>query len=324
MASGILLFILLASSLYLSPELSATDILHAVIHKGSTHPVKSAATSTATNYISEPGKPIPTAFLNKESDFAQVPTWGINFAIQPDGPVNPKMLHFDIGNTGYGSNQLQDYTNSTANIRISNGKLIIQALNQSENGSPYTSARLTTEGIHNFTYGKMDIVAENPAGDGTWPAIWLMSANQPYAKYPTVNGVDPYYNSGEIDIAESTGAQPGQIYSILQSQDSNYYASRENDNIVTVPTYATAFHDYGVEWTPTSISFTLDGTVTYTLNKNHEWNYSEWPYTSQNPFYLVINLAIGDGWVGHVNNASLPATMQIKSMVYWRYTGQSS
>jgi beta-glucanase (GH16 family) len=320
--------ILLASTVVMPYRLSAIEgdapspaVVSPAPDETSKTPTNShSKTSSSSKSTSNTSSSASSTFTNDNPSFASTPSWGINFADQPNGALKSGLLHYDTGNVGYGSDQLEDYTDSTANARVENGVLLIQALEQSENGSPYTSARLTTEGIKSFAYGKLDVVAEEPSGNGTWPSIWLISANQPYAASPTVDGQSSYFNSGEIDIAESIGAQSDKIYSVLQAARSNYFMPNEHYNAVSVPNDTTAFHDYGIEWTPTTISFTIDGNVTYTLNKDASWDYTTWPYTAQNPFNLVINLAMG-GWGGAVDNAALPATMQVKSITYWPYVG---
>src|SRR5690606_22044730 len=87
------------------------------------------------------------------------------------------------------------------------GKLVLQALEEEFEGSSYTSAKLHTRGKAAWTYGRFEFKAKLPAGQGIWPAIWMMPVDSElYGGWP---------NSGEIDIMEYLGHEEGTVHGTL-------------------------------------------------------------------------------------------------------------
>jgi beta-glucanase (GH16 family) len=244
-------------------------------------------------------------------------SWNYNFASRPDGPLPKRDWNFETGTTVAGYNgELQTYTDSTRNIRVQNGTLILEALKQAKDGRQYTSARVNTYGAFDFTYGTLEVTMKVPRGNGTWPAAWMLPVNNRYkpAEYG-INRNDPYAwaLNGEVDFAESVGSIPGQVIPAIHS----YYEVQRPPTYTPgfVPDSADTFHRYGVIKTPTDITFTLDGVPYATRHKNSN-NPLEWPYDQ--PYYLIINLAIGGNWAGDkgVDDSTAPWQLQIKSINY--------
>src|SRR5690606_30362872 len=109
--------------------------------------------------------------------------------------------------------EVQSYTSRPKNIRVENGKLIIEAHSEEHDGQPFTSARINTLGIFDFTYGTIEVTAALPYGVGTWPAAWLMPSNPRYD--PRELGVPEgdrheFAVNGEIDFLEAIGRHPGE------------------------------------------------------------------------------------------------------------------
>ena len=98
--------------------------------------------------------------------------------------------------------ELENYTERQENSFVSNGNLIIEARQESYNGSNYTSARMVTKGKKTFTYGRIDIRAKLPKGKGIWPALWMLGNNIDQVNWPVC---------GEIDIMELRGQEPNII-----------------------------------------------------------------------------------------------------------------
>jgi beta-glucanase (GH16 family) len=251
----------------------------------------------------------------------------------PNGPLNSNYWTYDLGtggptNQNWGNNEAEYYTDNSDNVSINDGVLNITAIQQTEGGQDYTSARIKTQGLIDFEYGKLDVVAKLPSGIGTWPAIWLLPQNNIY--YYNSSDSDPlqYLNDGEIDIMEAIGAQPEIVTSSAQSRSYNPMLNDERIETDTVSDDTTSFHDYGLEWTPNQLIFTIDGVPYHTVNRQPTDNYKAWPYDQA--YYLVINLALGgtDGGIDSneyppngINNNSLPASLQIKSISYSKYSG---
>ncbi|MFY7709163.1 glycoside hydrolase family 16 protein, partial [Tenacibaculum sp. MEBiC07804] len=121
-----------------------------------------------------------------------------------DGAPDATKWTYDIGTgtNGWGNNEVQYYTDRADNAVVSNGNLIITAKKEDFSGSGYTSARLKTQGLYNFTYGRVEVRAKLPGDAGTWPAIWMLGSNFPTVGWP---------ECGEIDIMEQTGADKNTV-----------------------------------------------------------------------------------------------------------------
>jgi beta-glucanase (GH16 family) len=266
-------------------------------------------------------------------DFAAKPTWVQDFGKTANGGINQAYWRFDQGTGGptdprWGNNEAEYYTDNLDNVQIKDGSLDITALKQAYRGSDYTSGRIKTEGKVDVEYGKIDVVAELPGGAGTWPAIWMLSQKNIYYYSGPKNDSLRYLNPGEIDIMEEIGAQPDTVTSSAQSRSYNPTDNTERIKTHTVPDATTAFNDYGLEWTPTQLVFTVDGKPYHIVNKQPGDTYKAWPYDQ--PFYLLLNDALGGTYGGQdsgqyppngINNAALPATFKIRSITYSKYIG---
>ena len=128
----------------------------------------------------------------KEYTFAATPFWADEF--EKDGLPDPAKWGYDVGNSGWGNNELQNYTNANIkNAHIENGILTIEAIKERLGTSNFTSARLVTKGKNDFLYGRIEAKAKIPAGRGNWPAIWMLASQSDY-------GTQYWPDNGEIDI----------------------------------------------------------------------------------------------------------------------------
>jgi beta-glucanase (GH16 family) len=268
----------------------------------------------------------PIAQTSTASQFATTPSWSQDFSSMPDGALDGNTWNYDIGNgpagnAGWGNNEQEYYTSNPDNVGIVKGQLVIEAQQQSMDGFSYTSARIKTMPSLNFTYGKIDIVAKLPAGAGTWPALWLLPSTSRYELTTPAGEADPnnWLRDGEIDIMEASGLYPGQISSSAQSYTYNPGNNNERGAVENISDYATAFHDYELEWTPTSLTFLVDGVAYHTVTKAPTDTSNEWPYNQ--PFYLIMNIAMGGTDGGPIDNSSGPWLMNVKSINYYPYTG---
>lgn len=261
--------------------------------------------------------------------FASCPTFTQDYTKQKNGPVSSSIYNI-VNGKPEANQEAQLYTNSTKNLRIQDGKLVLQALNDPKQGFKYTSARIDTKGKKDFLYGKIVVRATLPTGTGTWPAIWMLPSQSKYAALSPETDTNRYLNDGEIDIAESVGTEPHTVYGIAHSLAySEKGTDRKYYNTVNVPDSDTVFHDYQLEWTPTKLTFSVDGQPFFSINKQAGADYRSWPYDQ--PFYLVLNLAIGGSWGGAdrlnfpedgVDKQALPAAMNVQSINYYPYIGR--
>lgn len=170
---------------------------------------------------------------------------------------------------------------------------------------PITSAEIITQGKASWLYGYVEVKAKVPylAGIGTWPAIWMMPADNFYGFWPT---------SGEIDIMEHVASN----YKYVHFSQHTYknYGSNPKTSASYCPTASTEFHTYGFQWTPETMIWYLDGVQKYRLNNvDHLWN--SWPFNK--PFYLMLNLSMG-GWGGKTDYTLLKNNPQDYQVDYVR------
>ena len=219
--------------------------------------------------------------------------WSDEFNVP--GAPDPTKWTFDLGtgSGGWGNNELEYYTSRPENVAISNGTLKIIARKEPYNGSAYTSARMLTQGLYSFKYGKIEVNAKLPAGIGTWPAIWMLGNNISSVAWPAC---------GEMDIMEQNGSQKNLIYGTL------HYPTQVNPygdgGTTTVSDANDAFHKYSAVWTPSSIKLLVDDVVFYTLP-----NTNTLPF-NQN-FFIILNVAIGGNFGGTVDPSFTSGQMEI-------------
>jgi len=209
---------------------------------------------------------------------------------------------FETGAGGWGNQELQNYTDGD-NAHISNGRLIITAKKVDDNktAGSYTSSRMVTKGLQEFTYGRMEIRAKLPEGTGMWPAIWMLGANISEVSWPAC---------GEIDIMEYVGYQPNIVHSTVHTPSG--YAGNGNGNKITLDTAEEEFHTYGVIWTEESLTFYVDtqDNVVHTYAPAVK-NSNNWPFNK--PHFFILNVAVGGSWggVNGVDNSIFPQTMEV-------------
>lgn len=217
--------------------------------------------------------------------------WAEEFNV--DGAPDPARWGYDLGGGGWGNNEQQYYTSRPENAVVLNGVLKITAIKESYSGSAYTSARLLSKDKFSFKYGKIEVRAKLPAGGGTWPAIWMLGNNISTAGWPAC---------GEIDIMEHVGNTPNKIYGTLHHPGHSGGSADGGNTIIADAT--TAFHNYIVEWSATTIKFYVDTQLYYTFANN-----AGLPF-NQN-FFVILNQAMGGNFGGAISPSFTSATFEI-------------
>jgi len=225
--------------------------------------------------------------------------WHLVWSDEFDGSglVDSAKWTYDIGNWGWGNNEPQYYTEKRVeNARQENGHLVIEA-RKNDLGYPWTSARLTTRGKVSFIYGKIEFRAQVPAGDGTWAAGWLLGDDyRDELSWPYC---------GEIDVMECVGREiddeSGNGINHASCHTRAYYFKQGNHitSTIAVENMSTAFHTYAIEWSPQAIHAFVDGQKYYTYDKQE----SEWAWPFNNPQNIIINLAMGGGMGGKIDES---------------------
>lgn len=203
---------------------------------------------------------------------------------------------YDIGtgNNGWGNGEAQYYTNRADNVKVENGNLVITAKKENHMGSNYTSARIKTQGLYEFTYGRVEIRAKLPQGGGTWPALWMLGANFPTVGWPAC---------GEIDIMEHKGNEANKIYGTVHyANGSGGVTSTGKTTMAT--NVSSEFHLYTIEWKPNEILVAVDNEVYFTFPNN-----SALPF--DHDFFLIFNVAMGGTFGGNIDAGFTQSTMEV-------------
>jgi beta-glucanase (GH16 family) len=209
--------------------------------------------------------------------------------------LNPQNWTFDIGNNnGWGNQELEYYTSSTNNAFVSAGNLIIEARQESNNGFNYSSARLKTEGIQQFTYGRIDIRAKLPVAHGMWPALWMLGSN--------INSV-PWPGCGETDIMELVGSNPNRVTGSMHWQNSDGSEGTYNNNYyLSSGDFSQQFHVFSLLWQHDTVQFYVDDSLYVNGSVN---NVTSGTYPFNLPFFFILNVAVGGAWPGPPDNTTL-------------------
>ena len=160
----------------------------------------------------------------------------------------------------------------------------------------FLTGGISTSGLFNMKYGKVEVRAKLEAATGAWPAIWLMPENSKY----------PWPKCGEIDIIERVNHDPF-VYNTAHSEWSR--ANRQNPPMTTCAKIKPdAWNVFAFEWTPDKLVWRVNGSVTLTYPKLSD-DVSKWPWTQ--PSFLLIDMQLGGNWVGAVDEKTLPVAMHI-------------
>jgi beta-glucanase (GH16 family) len=207
-----------------------------------------------------------------------------NYSGKPDSTK----WNYDLGaNGGWGNNEMQCYTNDSKNVRVENGKLIIELHNDSLENKPFTSSRLVSKTKGDWLYGKIEVRAKLPKGKGTWPVIWMLPTDWEYGKWPA---------SGEIDIMEHVGYDPGVIHGTIHTEAYNHIKQTQKEGEITIPNAQDEFHVYAIDWKESEIKFLVDDKPYHTVARNSEDDFKGWPFDKR--FHLLLNIAMGGNWGG--------------------------
>ncbi len=219
--------------------------------------------------------------------------WSDEFA--EDGPIdNEKWFHqtkIPSGGSWY-NGEVQHYTDRTENSIVENGvlRIIAKKENFTDQGvtKNYTSARLNSKFA--FQYGKVEIRAKLPTGQGTWPALWTLGKNitENGAYWQTQGfGTTSWPACGEIDIMEHWGRNQNFVQSAMHTPSSNGNTQNKGGRII--PTASSDFHLYCLEWSAEKMVFKIDGVIHYIYDPVNK-NMNNWPFDAEQ--YLLMNFAV--------------------------------
>ena len=219
--------------------------------------------------------------------------------------LNLQFWNIERFNKGTFNNESQSYVDSKDNIILIDGKLYIRAKKESPfdpNNPVYTSGRINTKNKVEVQYGYWEVRAKLPTGVGTWPAIWMLNSNIDTIGWP---------NCGEIDIMEHVGYDSSRVFfSIHNANMHGDVGGTNQQSIYDFDDNENDFNTYAVEWSESYIKGYVNGILYFHFDKSSEL-FNDWPY--DNPFFLIINLAIGGDWGGveGIDTSIFPASFII-------------
>jgi|GEM_PF-614307 len=290
-----------SSTPYLAPFLVASNVTLNAIAQGNGYTASSVATQSFTLNLASGTLVWSDEFSNSTSSNAQpaASTWG-----------------YDTGAGGWGNAELETYCawNSSAspcsatspNAYVgTDGYLHIVA--QQPSSGVYTSARLKSQGLFSFQYGRLEIRAQLPEQQGLWPAGWLLGNN-----YSTVN----WPACGELDVLEHVNAATVPDWNAGSIHGTGFTGTSLSTNY-SFPTgeNAAGWHTYGMIWQKGSIAYYIDDPTkpyaTYTPSSLSSLSGAVWPFDA-GPQFLLFNLAVGGNWPGSPSASTVfPAQMLV-------------
>ena len=189
---------------------------------------------------------------------------------------------------GWGNNEKQIYNRDY--VALEDGKLVITA---EKKGDTYYSGKINSKDNVEFTYGVIEVKAKLATGKGLWPAIWMLGADISEVGWPA---------SGEIDIVEYIGREPGIVFTSLHTPAS--HGNTINTKKTKIADIEEGYHTYKAVWTPDYIEFFVDGNQLYRFTPE---NYNEEEYPFKKDFYFLINMAVGGNLGGaEIDESALP------------------
>ena len=193
------------------------------------------------------------------------------------------------------TNSWEELTYDFSNAPDFNYDRVVLFFDFGEDGPPagITSARIKTEDLQEFTYGRAEIRARLPTGIGTWPALWMLGANFPEVGWP---------QAGEIDIMEHVGRLQDIIHGT--THDPNNFGGNGRTGSTFQEGVSDEFNIYEMEWTETEIQFAVNGQVYHTVS-----NDSTLPYNSD--FFFIMNLAMGGTFGGDIDPNFTESSMEV-------------
>jgi beta-glucanase (GH16 family) len=238
----------------------------------------------------KPHKNSPEVLTQKTDGKEWTLVWSDEF--EGEGLPDSTKWTSDVGNWGWGNNELQYYTDrKVENARQEGGNLIIEA-RKDDGGFPWSSARLTTRGKVSFLYGKIEFRAKVPAGRGTWAAGWFLGDEYvDELSWPYCGEIDVLENVG-FEIDDKTGN--GKTHASIHCGAYYFKLNNQPTSIAEVEKMNTDFHDYTLEWNPKGMTIYIDGRKYFDYNDTA--NDLTWPFNK--PQNIILNMAIGGGWGG--------------------------
>jgi beta-glucanase (GH16 family) len=282
------------------------------------------------------------------------PGWDLVWADEFDGSaIDPERWTLASDCWGGGNAERQCYTDRADNAAVKDGLLLITAKRERSTGHafpadqrtgpdkqgqatrPFTSARLETKGKAAWRYGRIEVRAQLPQGQGLWPAIWMLPEEGRYGAWAASGEIDimEAVNLGETCIMARPGCVEGRERGVLGTLHFGGVspANRHRGTTTAMPGLLAGFHTYAVEWSPKAITWFIDG-APYETQRPGDWSTAGSaapgaPFDQR--FHLVLNLAVGGHLPeernrGGVTRKGFPKAFAIDWVHVWQCTGDAS
>lgn len=198
-----------------------------------------------------------------------------------------------VGLCGWGNNEVQHYSSQA--VQVVDGALSITV---TEEDGRVTSGKLVSDGLFSQQYGRFAARIKLPRGRGLWPAFWMMPQSD--RRWPL---------AGEIDIMEWTGNEPQRLIAAAHFGPLPPHNVHYSETLRLPTPWNEGWHEFAVEWTPESIQWEVDGRIHSTVTPDdivpHPWVFD------REPFYLILNVAVGGTLGGKVHLEDFPAEMRV-------------
>lgn len=272
------------------------------------------------DFMASSGLPLLSALVvrngvSRSDEWALI--WRDEFEV--DGPPDSGKWNLEDWPARVVNDEDQAYTSRSRNVRVEDGHLILEAHKEKFGHADYTSARVQSSGKGDFLYGRFEVKAKLPAGQGTWPAIWMLPSD-PF-KYATAcdpdtgwqgnPNCDAWPNSGELDIMEHVGYQMNHIHGTVHTKSYYWVTWQQRKGRLLASDVDQNFHVYAMEWSPEKIDIFVDDALYFSYaNEGEGWE--TWPF--DHPFHLILNVAIGGMWGragGDIDDEIFPQRMVV-------------
>jgi beta-glucanase (GH16 family) len=247
------------------------------------------------------------------ADAARIPAppgWVLDWHDEFDGPALDRSLWGEeTGDPKNGNGEQQFYTGRPDNLRVADGRLVIEARREQMGGMAYTSARINTRGRAERTHGRYEARIKIPRGQGIWPAFWLLGADCGKVHWP---------RCGEIDIMENIGKEPALVHGTLHGPGYSGAQAIGKPQAIERGAFADDYHVYAIEWAPRAIRWYRDGILYHTATPDTVGG--DWVF--EQPFFVILNLAVGGFWPGNPDATTvLPQQMLVDWVRVYRRPG---
>ena len=241
------------------------------------------------------GFAIPTTgYVSADSYPGMSLVWEENFQ---GAQLDPNSWTFELGDgcdrnlCGWGNNELQYYRQE--NTSLVDGHLVIEAKRESIGGRNYTSSRIVSQDKQTFQYGRIDIRAVMPEGQGLWPALWMLGNNISTVSWP---------ECGEIDIMEMVGGgdKDSEVHGTAHWGNNGSAANFGGSTSLQNGKLSDEFHVYSIEWTEDLITWYFDDVQYHAIDITPA-QLSEF----RGEFFFIMNVAVGGNWPGSPDNTTV-------------------